>query len=184
MADQVIVLTSTEKSDDILHQLCNEKNIPVYRGGLHNVLQRYIDASEQSGAKMICRVCGDSPFVDIESIDQMFNTIVNNPDIDYVTNESIYNGFKAEVFTLNALKKISKNILSPNHKEHVTSYLIENRQYYNTVTISKTGEVKNRNGVTLTVDYPDDLIIANKLASNLVGCCSTVDQIIKAVRKI
>jgi len=44
--DLVGVITSLEKSDDELANLCKSKNIPFYRGNLNNVLDRYIKAGE------------------------------------------------------------------------------------------------------------------------------------------
>src|SRR5574344_61029 len=72
IANQVIVITSIDSTDDPLYNLCIQKQISVFRGNLHDVLYRYIDAAEFHKIDVICRVCGDSPFVDIEAIDKMF----------------------------------------------------------------------------------------------------------------
>ena len=56
LANKVIVITSTDKSDDALYDLCLDKEIPLFRGDLNNVLERYICAANENKIELICRV--------------------------------------------------------------------------------------------------------------------------------
>ena len=69
-SDMVAIITSTHRSDDELYEFCKAKNIPVFRGSLDNVLERYIEASDFFELDIVVRVCGDSPFVDVDYIDE------------------------------------------------------------------------------------------------------------------
>ena len=180
--DSIVVLTSTEKSDDVLYDECIKHNISVYRGDLNNVLQRYIDAAEYFDAELICRVCGDSPFVDIEMIDEMFR-IINKDDYEYVSFDGYCNGFKSEVFSINTLNKISELDIKKEDKEHVTKYLIENKELFNIYMIDNDSNQKNISSITLTVDYPEDINIANKVAKKLSSDCATTEEIVSILEK-
>jgi spore coat polysaccharide biosynthesis protein SpsF len=177
MADFVVVLTSNSESDDVLYKECVKNNMAVYRGSLNNVLQRYLDASEHINAQVICRVCGDSPFVDIESIDEMFTTIVDKPNIEYVANNESFNGFEAEVFTLKALRKINSANLTDENREHVTSYLLENIKQFNCIEIDNRAKGINSKA-SLTVDYSYDLPLINNIACSLSGFCAKKKDIV------
>jgi len=107
-SDICAVITSTDSSDDELYNFCIKKDIPIFRGSLNNVLQRYVDASEFFGLDLICRVCGDSPFVDTKYIDEMFADLINN-NIDYIgfDKDTIIHGLDSEVFKFNILKGLN-----------------------------------------------------------------------------
>lgn len=123
-ADIVSVITSDDKSDDELFDYCVSRKIQVYRGTLYNVLNRYIKAAEFYNSDIICRVSGDSPFVDVELIDRMFQ-IIENEKLDYLAPDKskCIAGLDSEVITLNALKKSINISLSDYELEHVTVYI-------------------------------------------------------------
>lgn len=63
---QVVVLTSNMPDDDEIERACDINNIPIFRGSLPNVLERF-----QGAAKLYCnpddiviRLCADSPLID------------------------------------------------------------------------------------------------------------------------
>ena len=46
--NQICVATSDKSSDDIIENLCKTINLPVYRGSLNNVLDRFYNACLKS----------------------------------------------------------------------------------------------------------------------------------------
>jgi len=159
-SDLCAIITSTDKSDDELYDFCIKKGMQVFRGSLNNVLQRYIDASIFYELDVVCRVCGDSPFVDIEYIDEMFLEL-NDSMLNYVgfNKDTIVHGLDSEVFEVKILKNLLNEDLSDDDFEHVTFYIknnLEKYKYKNIVSIFSLDEVKN---VRFTVDYKKDLEI-------------------------
>jgi len=159
-SDLCAIITSTDKSDDELYNFCIKKGIQVFRGSLNNVLQRYIDASIFFELDVVCRVCGDSPFVDIEYIDEMFLEL-NDRMLDYVgfNKDTVVHGLDSEVFEVNVLKNLLNEDLSDDDLEHVTFYIknnLEKYKYKNIVSSFSLDEVKN---IRFTVDYKKDLEI-------------------------
>ena len=65
---EIICVTSNDKSDDPIEELCSKNNFNFFRGSLNNVLQRYIDAADEFKIKNIIRIGGDDPLADYNSI--------------------------------------------------------------------------------------------------------------------
>lgn len=162
-ADVVAVLTSNEKGDDELYSYCQKEQIPVFRGSLNNVLHRYVEGAKQYGCEIVCRVCGDSPFVDIKKIDEMFELLVNE-GLDYIRFESRVGGFLSEVVTLSALVKVLNATKQKEDLEHVTRYILNNNHEFSSKTIGAelhNNLKKSLEGIHLTIDYKSDLELAN-----------------------
>jgi len=182
--DEVVVVTSNKKSDDELYALCLDKDIPVFRGDLDNVLKRYIDAADEYNVDLICRVCGDSPFVDIEAIDEMFHYFEKNSNLDYTATTNSLNGFMSEIVTLDILKKIYNEPLNKEDKEHVTKYIRDNHSKFNTKEFNLNLKPLGLKKFTLTIDYPEDIVIARNIADNLNGFDFSSGDIIKILNKM
>ena len=161
--DEVAILTSNQFSDDLLVQCCLDRGIQFFRGSLDNVLERYINGAESLGCDVICRVCGDSPFVDVEKIDEMFNIMENGKINDYISITGIIPGFLSEVFKTSALKKSLNSTFDMNDLEHVTRYIRNNLNSFN-ITFLKAGMAERKlDDIQLTIDYPKDLELANEI---------------------
>lgn len=184
IADQVIVITSTDASDDELYSLCNEKKIPVCRGSLNNVLKRYIQCAVDVKAAVICRVCGDSPFVDVDAIDESLKFFDTDETLDYVSTENSLNGFMSEVIRLDMLKQIHSYPLSDSDKEHVTKYIRENSEKFSTKFLNLDLNPVLLKDYTLTIDYENDLKIANTIIDQLDGFSFKSSDIIDILIKL
>lgn len=183
-AEKVYVLTSTDKTDDELYQLCLEKEIPVFRGDLHNVLKRYLTCAAAINANIICRVCGDSPFVDIEAIDEGFKRLKINPALEYFYTTDILNGFMSEIFTLEVLKRVHTLDLNESDKEHVTKYVRDNMNQFTTECLSLNLKPEDLRDYTLTIDYESDLKLAQEINTHLKGFNFKSDDIIKILNQM
>jgi len=185
IADDVAIITSMDLTDNELYEFCLKKNINVFRGSLDNVLDRYIQAGDYYCATYVCRVCGDSPFVDVDAIDQMFLSIQKNHFIDYISTKHSLNGFMSEVFTLKILKKIMLNeFLTEQDKEHVTKYIRDNIENFNVEYYNLNLNSFDLEDISITVDYKSDLEFINKIAQNLIGYSYTSREVINSIRSI
>jgi spore coat polysaccharide biosynthesis protein SpsF len=167
--DIIAVITSDHSSDDILYDHCVKKNIPVYRGSLENVLSRYIEASIFFKLDLICRVCGDSPLVDTELIDKMFD-LMGEGQFDYIAplKDRCIAGLDSEVMTLSALKKSLQMCTKAEELEHVTLVIKCNRNDFNIFKFDPIlGLEVLKIGISLTVDLPRDLIFCNEIIKRI-----------------
>jgi len=183
LADEVVILTSDDYSDDILYDECIDKNMMVYRGDLKNVLQRYVDASDYLGANLICRVCGDSPFVDVDSIDKMFASYKIDNSTNYMRLKGTLNGFISEVIDKDTLRQISSYKLSDYDKEHVTSYINRNKEQFIIKEIDVINDSDELRDYTLTIDYPVDMVVAKVIAERLDGFSFSNNQVIDELKR-
>jgi len=182
-ADNVVIITSNENSDDELYNLCLQKNIPIFRGDLNNVLSRYIKAGEYYNSSTICRVCGDSPFVDVNLIDKMFINM-KSEELEYITIKNCLNGFVSEIIDLKTLKNISKITNKQDDLEHVTKYIVDNITKFKHKMIDSNLRPNDLKNITLTVDYESDLNLTKKVISYLNGFDFTSNNIIDILREI
>lgn len=163
-ADMVAVITSTDPSDDKLYNHCVEQGLNVYRGDLENVLLRYTEGAEHFKLDTVVRVCGDSPFVDVEKIDEMLS-LFERENLDYMNFDktTILWGLDSEIVKTSLLKEISTKELLPEDKEHVTLFIKKTIDQYKTKSLKLHHSEKQVNEIKLTVDYPKDLELCQKL---------------------
>mgnify|MGYP000673680609 CR=1 FL=1 len=184
VANDVAVITSVEKSDDALYDFCKEKRIPVFRGPLDDVLRRYIMAAKYYNSSIICRVCGDSPFVDYMAIDKQFIEFEKKSSLEYTITTNCLNGFISEAFTLNLIKKIYNADLTKDEKEHVTKYIRDNKKSFEIKELNLNLRPKKLDSFTLTVDYPEDIEIAEKIVSKFDCINFTSEEIIQELNNM
>jgi len=183
-ANSVAIVTSVDSTDDELAFLCLKQGIPFFRGDLYNVLDRYITAAEYFGVKNIIRVCGDSPFVDVDLIDKMIQFALDE-QLDYCVITNCINGFMSEFIKTKTLKEIAqKEDLGDDDIEHVTKYIRDRVEFFKCSFIDANLRPKELENYTLTVDYPVDIEIARKIYSRLKGFNFKSKEIIKILQEI
>ena len=181
------VATSDHVSDDTLYAYCKSEKIPVMRGDLDNVVKRYVSVAESEKVVYICRVCGDTPFVDMALIESLFDTLISK-SLDYVApdRETCAPGFYSETFTVKALKRVLETARLGEDLEHVTKYILDNRDRFRVELVDAKLNPDFAKKVRFTVDYPEDIEIARKIVAGLPAgylfSSSDVLNIVKAIR--
>ncbi len=162
------VITSTGKTDDALYEYCCGEGMEVFRGSLGNVLDRYATAARHYGADIVCRVCGDSPFVDTMLIDTMFRMSVSEA-IDYVApgSNTCIAGLDSEIIRYDALVTALKYAAEKDELEHVTPFIRKNTDKFKIKLIDVNLRPDALSALTLTVDYPGDLVVCNRISDML-----------------
>ena len=187
--DVVTILTSTDYSDNEMYEYCCDRQIPVHRGPLDNVLKRFVDAGDFYQATHICRVCGDSPFVDTDYIDQMFEMMTDlrqkTPVLDYMTITGCLDGFRSEIVTLSALKRALRTTNRPDYLEHVTKYIVENPLSFKTEFLNSKLTCDGVADVSITVDYPRDMELVNHVIKHgLNGFDFSSNDVLKCIEAV
>lgn len=165
---RIIVATSDDSSDEVLYNYCKSHDIPAMRGSLDNVLQRYIQAAGILGAEYIIRVCGDTPFVDIFLMDKLLQLLVCER-LDYATfnRETCAPCFYSEAIAMQALRKVAGLTAAKDDMEHVSKFIIENKDKFLTRFIDVDLNPDSIRGIRLTIDYPEDIKRANVIVDEL-----------------
>ena len=120
----VIVATSNETSDHQIAEWCQSSQVQVFRGSLDDVQERYLDCMEHFALDAAVRVSGDSPFISPIVVDDAYGIFTKlSPDIDLISNvvnKTYPKGQSVELFTKNALQRLSSMSPSIDEREHVT----------------------------------------------------------------
>jgi len=165
--DKVVLATSVHSSDTLLVDAALGCNFNVFRGALHNVLERYVACGKRENADIVIRVCGDSPFVDVELVNHLLD-LFSSEELDYISvnKNNCTNGLDSEVVSLSALEKILTLTNDPEDYEHVTRHIRQNQHLYKAKIIDADRKLCNGK-ISLTVDTEDDLRVCNQIAQSL-----------------
>ncbi|MGE0268293.1 MAG: NTP transferase domain-containing protein [Candidatus Omnitrophota bacterium] len=152
----IIVATSTEKSDDPVAQYCRSNKIEVFRGELDNVAARFKAVIEQDGLSSFIRISGDSPLIDSHIIDAGIEMFENN-SYDIVTNvlnRTFPKGQSFEIFRSETFLREFSNIRTAEEQEHVTKYFYKNKDRFNIFNLECISG--NFSHVNLSIDTKED----------------------------
>lgn len=160
MVDDVLVATTVETSDDPLVDYCHQAGIPVFRGQLHDVLDRFYQAAKFSGADVVVRITADCPVIDPTLIDELVRQFLA-AKVDFAANRlpppwkrTFPIGLDAEVCTFSALERAWRESDQKYQREHVMPYLYEHDGRFEVLVMNyhiDYGELR------WTVDTPQDL---------------------------
>ena len=167
-ADKVVVATTTNLEDNAVERFCKENNFLYYRGSLDNVLSRYYEAAKQFGADTIVRVTSDCPLIDPKIINLCVEAL-KKTGADYLSNinpdRTFPRGLDVEAFTFAALEKAHGEAKDSYEKEHVTPYIWENKKNEFKIGPAVKANPEYARNYRLTVDYPEDFELMEKIYS-------------------
>jgi spore coat polysaccharide biosynthesis protein SpsF (cytidylyltransferase family) len=126
--DEVVVVTSINRSNLELISLCVNKGIRVFVGSEDDVLDRYYQVAKLLNPEYIIRITGDCPMIDKDIIDGVYEYFISTK-ADYTTNANpptFPDGLDTEIFTFNSLKTAWENAQLMSEREHVTPYISKN----------------------------------------------------------
>jgi len=153
--DQIVLATSSDPRNEPLAQYVRRLGFEVYRGSEDDVLDRYYQAAKMTRADVVVRITGDCPLIDPELVDAVIDKFMEE-EVDYASNTmppTYPDGLDVEVFTFKALETAWNQAKDPLHREHVTSYIRESKQFIRTNLANET----DNSGERWTVDEPEDL---------------------------
>ncbi|OFW06430.1 MAG: spore coat protein [Acidobacteria bacterium RIFCSPLOWO2_02_FULL_68_18] len=164
--DRVVVATSTDPSDDPLAAACRQRDVPCFRGDLHDVLRRVVDAARPYRPDAVVRLTGDCPLADPALVDDLIRYF-RAGSYDYASNcfpPTFPDGLDAEVVRFSSLEEAYREAVLPSHREHVTPFLRAHLERYRIGHIS--GSV-DRSAMRWTVDEPEDFEFVRQVYERL-----------------
>jgi spore coat polysaccharide biosynthesis protein SpsF len=85
-AGTVLVATSVDSSDDPVAALLSRLGRPLFRGPLHDVLERYRQAAASLGCEGVVRITADCPLASPEVIDRVIRLWRSDDGLAYAWN--------------------------------------------------------------------------------------------------
>ena len=165
--EKIVVATTNMEEDDEIVNFCKANDVECFRGESENVLDRYYQCAKKFNFSIILRMTGDNPLIDPEIVDEIIGKFVDS-DYNYMTNEHPKTyplGFAVEVFDFQSIEEAWRHAELPSECEHVTPYLIKNKdrfKHYN-----HAYEKENLSYIRCTVDTEYDFKLIEKVISKI-----------------
>lgn len=178
---ETIFATTTDASDDPVAEYCDWSGIPVRRGSLYDVLDRYYQSAKEAKADVVVRITADCPVIDPGLIDDVVKMVIGNSvngnwEFDFAANRlpppwgrTYPIGLDVEACTFAALERAWKEAKEPQQREHVMPYFYEGVKLVTENRTLQTGVSPRGFNIALlhhptdfgdyrwTVDTPEDL---------------------------
>lgn len=183
LIDKVVVATSVSAQETPLLDHCEKNDIEIFQGDEHDVLSRYYHAAKAHDASRIMRLTADCPVLDPAICSQVLLMLIHDPSVDYASNvcpPTWPDGLDCEVFTFEALEKAFQQATNAIDREHVTSYMQNNRHLFKVANFSCP--LPKAYKYRWTVDVPEDLVFLEKLLQKSEGK-KTISHLIQAQEK-
>lgn len=166
--DDLWIATSSSRDDDPITAVAESESVGLYRGPVEDVLERYVKAAEAARADIVVRLTGDNPLVEPTYIGMAVDLhLAADADLTCAKDpDQIIPGTGCEVIKLAALRTASREGNSPEDREHVTWYLLANRDRFTVEFLSSRAGWKNP-GIRLTVDEAKDLALVREIYAKL-----------------
>lgn len=168
LIDKIVVATTSLTEDEKIIRLLKDLNCSYYKGNPDNLLARYYECAKKFGGDLIVRITADNPLIDPEIVDEGIR-IYRETNSDYVSNminQTFPIGYLVEILTFDILKKLFETNQNSISQEHVTYDIRKNPHLYKTSEIFALPHLCRPNW-RLTIDYPEDFILINKIFSKL-----------------
>jgi len=168
---RIIVATSDSADDDAIAKLCKKIGVPVFRGSLSDVLDRYYQTAKKFGAEHIARVTSDCPVIDPAIIDRVaeeYERDSEKGECDYISTGRITttfpDGMDTEIFSFKALEQAWNEAKLPSEREHVTPFIWNHPERFRVVEVKNDRDLS---AVRLTLDEPNDYMVLQDIVKNV-----------------
>lgn len=163
--DNIIVATTNNERDKDIIKLAERCGVKWFRGDEKDVLDRIVRAAEEAKADIVVRVTADNPLTDPVTIDRMIRQH-KITKADYTWTEGMPVGVAAEVVSFDALKKAHSLAKEPYDREHVTTFIKENKELFKIQYLTSSRGFF-RPEYRLTVDYEEDFRLMEEIFERL-----------------
>ena len=164
----VAVSTSTEAMDDSLVDVCRRSDLAVVRGEVDDIIGRLAATARSTGADVLVRVWGDCPFVDGSVVDDALDRF-DDDELDFLTNSPPQGrtypaGLDIELYRTTLLDRLDVEVTDPQAREFPARTVLADDG-------ARSGVLhlpRDLSQLHLTVDYPEDLEAARRIAGLLL----------------
>lgn len=168
-ADEIVVATTTNTSDDPIVALADAEGTRWFRGSEADVLSRYLGAARESKAEIVIRITTDCPLIDPDESDRVIQELQNHAaNCDYAANiivRTFPRGLETEALFRDVLERVARLALSPPAREHVTYFIL--RECPHLFLMRSVTDKEDNSDLRWTVDTPEDLAAVQRIYREL-----------------
>lgn len=162
--DDVILATSTTDEDMILGNHTLGGRVKFWRGDPDDVMHRYLGACDKHGIHVVVRVTADCPVISPELTEILLKSHFA-AGADYTGPKNSAVGSSPEIYNVEALRRVIALLGKADHSEYMTWYMRNNADIFKVNIVDLPTEFQR--DYRLTLDYPEDLEMFNRLYSVL-----------------
>lgn len=162
--DELILATSVTEEDAVLEKNTLNGKVKFWQGDPDDVIQRYLGACDKYDIDVVVRVTADCPVISPEIMELLLNNHFET-GADYTAAVSSAVGSSPEIYNVEALRRIIGYLGRADYSEYMTWYMQNNPDVFK-VNLVNLPDALNRD-YRLTLDYPEDLEMFDKLYSTL-----------------
>lgn len=156
-AQEIILCTTTNDTDDILVEFAKDEGILCYRGSEDDVMSRVLEAAQKFNVDTIVETTSDCPLIDPDICQQVI-AHYHQEGVDYASN--IYKrcypiGMDVQVFKTDILADAFSKTDDPSEREHVSLYIYRHPETYKLGWI-ESPESQYDPHLRLTLDTAED----------------------------
>ena len=162
----IVVCTTEDSSDDPLVPVVEEFGATIFRGSRDDIILRFNDAMTEHAFDMVVQANGDNPLTDTEYMDAGIDALLADPGIDVTTCAGLPLGIASTCFTRSAMDSV------------MAAYRTERNDTGFVLFFTRTGLCKHveipplrpedvMDNVRLTLDYPEDLEVFERIFDSL-----------------
>jgi spore coat polysaccharide biosynthesis protein SpsF len=160
----VVVATTTAPEDEPVLALASDLGEPGWAGPANDVLARFAQVAEQyPAARYILRATADNPFVDADGCARILKVLSDGAD--YAVEEALPLGAAVEGVRREVLLRAQREAVTAYDREHVTPWVKRADDVVRVIPLAPAAV--RAPDLRLTVDTPDDLAFARRLAARL-----------------
>jgi spore coat polysaccharide biosynthesis protein SpsF len=164
--DEVVVATSSDASDDVLAHWCRTRNVPVFRGSLQDVLDRYYQCAKDNRATAVVRITADCPALDPTLVDEVVRGFHAGGYDLYCLGGEFPDGLDCQVFSLSALERAWREAALSSEREHVGPYIVNHPEFFHLGSLDRFKGLAHHRW---TLDEPRDLAFLESVFQRLQG---------------
>lgn len=163
----VIICTTEDASDDILEDIAERSNTPIFRGSSENKLKRWVECADFFNIQDFHTIDADDPFLDFNLVKESMK-VLRESSLDVVYPSKRSDGGAATVgysFNVNSLRKVVLSTKEDQDTEMINPWI--GNRLTKISRIVEDYEIKNE-GIRLTLDYYEDYLLI-QVIHKLVG---------------
>ncbi len=168
---EIVIATTTDKSDDVIEKLCKENNINVFRGNQTDLLDRHYQSAKIFNADAVVKIPSDCPLIDPKIITKVIKFYLDNfENYDYVSNlhpATYPDGNDVEIMSVEILEKAWKEAERSFEREHTTPYFWENPDVFKIGNVDWETGLDYSMSYRFTIDYLEDYSFIKKIYDEL-----------------
>ena len=160
--DEIVLAISEGIENKTFEILARKMGLQYVIGPEQDVQKRLIMAAEKGGGDIVYRVTTECPFIYMDTFEEILAKHIKN-EVALTVIEGLPEGTYYEIINLADLKTAHDQGEERHRSELCTLYMFENPDKFHLQLLRTESSKLQRPDIRLTVDYPEDLIVAREV---------------------